>query len=152
MKETENSKATEEMQPIQDAEETTEAGAQAKGNAEDYQLPPILRKGILTLTTPVMSRDEDVTEIEYDFERITGQVLLSVMDSKSARERATTGDDFTARQGLFLFAKAARGSGGLDEMDITTRLSAQDTLAAAQLGKLFFTAMALQAQRHIKSV
>lgn len=124
----------------------------AEPAAETLERPAILRRGVLQLKTPLKSRDEDITEIKYDFDRITGKELLDILDGKTAKERAMTRDEFTARQSLRIFARAARGNGGLDEFDLMERLGTEDTLAAVQLGKLFFMVMASGVADRIKSL
>ena len=140
----------EDMDPGQSQEAQPEQSAEPRPEA--MESPAILRRGVLQLKTPIKSRDEDVMEIQYDFDRITGKELLNILDDKTAKERATTQDAFTARQGLKVFARAAAGSGGLDEFDLGERLSAADMLAASQLGKLFFMAMASGVAERIKSL
>lgn len=102
--------------------------------------------GALILEEPILSRDEPVARIAYDFGKLKPRDVLRVLDSAVQNSGGVT---ITATQALDLFALAARGSGDLDEVDIKTRLGVRDTLAGVALGKAFFTSTLLVGQINI---
>ena len=95
-------------------------------------------KGVLALETPIMAGEEEVTELEYDFTRLTGLDYTDAMDSDLNAQQIYR---ITYRQALALFAKAAaKETDSLDMRDIIERIGATDALEGVQLATLFFTA------------
>lgn len=95
-------------------------------------------KGVLALETPIMAGEEEVTELEYDFTRLTGLDYTDAMDSDLNAQQIYR---ITYRQALALFAKAAaKETSALDMRDILERIGATDALEGVQLATLFFTA------------
>lgn len=95
-------------------------------------------KGRLQLETPIISGEEEITELVYDFTELTGLDYTDAMDSDINAQQIYK---ITYRQGLALFAKAAaKQSDRLDMRDIIERIGATDALEGVQLATLFFTA------------
>ena len=95
-------------------------------------------KGKLTLETPIMSSDNEITELAYDFTALTGMEYADAMDLDQ-----TAGQIYriTYRQGLALFAQAAaKQTDGLDMRDIMERIGVTDAVEGVQLATLFFSA------------
>jgi hypothetical protein len=95
-------------------------------------------KGKLTLETPIMSSDNEITELAYDFTALTGMEYADAMDLDQ-----TAGQIYriTYRQGIALFAQAAaKQTDGLDMRDIMERIGVTDAVEGVQLATLFFSA------------
>ena len=121
---------TEMREKLKDAREAMQAGA-----------------GKLTLEKPILSGDEEITELEYDFMALTGLEYADAMDSDP---NANNGFKITHRQALALFAKAAaKQSPRLDMDDIMQRLGVTDTVEGSQLAMLFFNASSRAGQMRI---
>ena len=94
-------------------------------------------KGRLTLETPILSRDEEVKELQYDFTRLTGLEYTEAMDSDPTAQQIYR---ITYKQALSLFAKAAaKETDGLDARDIMQRIGVTDAVEGVQLATIFFT-------------
>ncbi len=94
--------------------------------------------GILKLEVPIKSGSGEVTELAYDFTKLTGLEYTEAMDQDT---NAMYVYKITYRQALSLFARAAaKQTPGLDMRDITERLDMRDALEGVQLASLFFNA------------
>lgn len=94
-------------------------------------------KGRLTLETPILSRDEEVKELQYDFTRLTGLEYTEAMDSDPTAQQIYR---ITYKQALSLFSKAAaKETDGLDARDIMQRIGVTDAVEGVQLATIFFT-------------
>lgn len=95
-------------------------------------------KGRLALETPILSGDEEITELIYDFTELTGMEYVDAMDSDP---NAQHNYKITYRQGLALFARAAaKQTDRVDARDIVERIGMTDAVEAVQLATLFFSA------------
>ena len=95
-------------------------------------------KGRLALETPILSGDEEITELIYDFNELTGMEYADAMDSDPNAQQIYK---ITDRQALALFAKAAaKQTGKVDMRDIVERIGMTDAVVAVQLATLFFSA------------
>ena len=94
-------------------------------------------KGRRTLETPILSRDEEVKELQYDFTRLTGLEYTEAMDSDPTAQQIYR---ITYKQALSLLAKAAaKETDGLDARDIMQRIGVTDAVEGVQLATIFFT-------------
>lgn len=121
-----------------EAEEKIKAEADRKKKIEERQEATVKRiaSGTLKLETPIRSGGADVTELAYDFHKLTGWEYAEAMDCDKAAPNAFV---MTSKQALAMFAKAAgKATKGIDEIDIKERLGAVDALEAVQLTTLFF--------------
>ena len=95
-------------------------------------------KGRLSLETPIMAGDEEITELAYDFTELTGMEYTDAMDSDPNAQQIYR---ITYRQALALFAKAAsKQTDKIDMRDIIERMGMTDAVEAVQLATLFFSA------------
>lgn len=95
-------------------------------------------KGRLTLETPILAGDEEISELAYDFTELTGMEYTDAMDSDPNAQQIYR---ITYRQGLALFAKAAaKQTDKVDMRDIIERMGMTDAVEAVQLATLFFSA------------
>lgn len=95
-------------------------------------------KGRLALETPILSGDEEITELIYDFTELTGMEYADAMDSDPNAQQIYK---ITYRQGLALFARAAaKQTDRVDARDIVERIGMTDAVEAVQLATLFFSA------------
>lgn len=95
-------------------------------------------KGRLALETPILSGDEEITELIYDFNELTGMEYADAMDSDPNAQQIYK---ITDRQALALFAKAAaKQTDKVDMRDIVERIGMTDAVVAVQLATLFFSA------------
>lgn len=104
-------------------------------------------RGKLELKSPFSVGDTEITELEYDFNELTGLEYADAMDSDA---KANTAYKVTYRQGLALFAcAAAKQTPGVDMRDILEKLGAEDSVEAVQLGTLFFSMSTREGQLRI---
>lgn len=97
-------------------------------------------RGTLKLKRPIRAQSEDLTELHYDFSKLTGWEYVEAMD-----EGGTTRNVFevSQKQALCLFAAAAgKATNGVDAVDIRTRIGMEDTLRAVQIAMVFIVASA----------
>lgn len=109
--------------------------AEEKAEQAKAELLEKVKKGSMKLAKPILSRDNEVKEITYDFTGITGVEYAKTMDSINIRTGAFT---MTQEQALALFALAVEKTGcGLDAVDIKERLGMVDARVAVQKAQLF---------------
>lgn len=94
--------------------------------------------GKLTLAAPIRAGGKDVTELNYDFTKLSGLDFVEAMD---ADPKAVNLFRLSARQAMEMFARAAiKETEGIDATDIRERMGAQDAMKATQLATVFFAA------------
>lgn len=104
-------------------------------------------KGRLRLEKPIISRDEEITELPYDFTELTGMEYTDAMDRDPNAQQIYR---ITYKQALALFAiAAAKQSDGLDMQDIVERIGMTDALEGVQLATHFFIAATRAGQMRI---
>lgn len=95
-------------------------------------------KGRLKLETPIRAGDEEIKELIYDFNELTGIEYTDAMDGDINAQQIYR---ITYRQALALFAKAAaKQTEKVDARDIIERIGMTDAVEAVQLATLFFSA------------
>ena len=122
-----------------------------KTDAEPNDGAEIIRHGRIRLATPIYNADGDTVEtLVYDFDRITGSMLMTALGTDSADNASK----LTARQALELFMRAVdpANNSGVTMMDMRTKLSAEDTALAVRLGNSFFTHSWIQALTRIEKL
>ncbi len=103
-------------------------------------------KGTFKLSTPLRAGGKDVTELEYDFTKLTGWELVEAMDTDAGAKSVFK---ITQKQALCLFATAAgKMTDGVDATDIKDRIGAVDAMRAVQLATVFLTASARAANQN----
>lgn len=104
-------------------------------------------KGRLELEKPILARDEEITELPYDFTEITGLEYTEAMDKDPNASQIYR---ITYKQALVLFAiAAAKQSDNLDYQDIVERIGMTDALEGVQLATHFFIAATRAGQMRI---
>ena len=104
-------------------------------------------RGILSLETPILAGDKNITELVYDFNELTGMDYIDAMDSDPNAQQIFK---ITYRQALALFAKAAaKETEYVDMRDILERIGMTDAVEAVQLATLFFSASTRAGQLRI---
>ncbi len=99
-----------------------------------------ISKGTITLATPITVRDKQVTEIKYDFSKVTGREYADALDEDT---RSMNIYRLTAKQALSLFARAvSKVTENVDPTDVKEQIGVQDSVKAIQLSSLFFAASA----------
>lgn len=122
------------------AEAVKKRTEEVKAKAKESQEAISQGKGILRLETPITSREEEISELAYDFTDMTGLEYISAMDLDM---NATQIFGITRKQALALFAQsAAKHTENLDAQDIMSRIGMTDAVIATQLATLFFSAAA----------
>lgn len=129
---------------------TEELGAEENGSRLKEQMEEAIHKakeaneamregkGRLRLEKPIVSGDQEITELVYDFTDMTGLDYTSAMDSDPNAMQAFK---ITYRQALALFAaSAARHTEMVDTQDIIERIGMTDAVEGVQLATLFFSA------------
>lgn len=145
MNEEARNEVTEETEQTVTAEEAAEEKKPAKKAKKKAELNnpdeavKELSKGKLKLFKPFIADDEEITELEYDFENLGGPEMVRAMD----RGAANGGNAFriTSEQALELFiASAGKETAGVDAQDVRRGLSSVDAVKAVQLATVFFVA------------
>lgn len=109
-----------------------------------------ISKGVLTLATPIRARSKDVTELHYDFSKLTGWEYAEAMDSDGAARNVFV---TTRKQAISLFAAAvAKATEDVDAVDVKTQLSLQDAQSASVIATLFLNKAAQEAGKNTYGV
>lgn len=113
------------------------------------QILEAISSGKLTLAVPIEDGERTITEIHYDFMKLTGMEFAAALDNAPAGRN--TGLNISNQQALALFAKAAEKCDpkGLGATEIQQRLSVNDTVQAIQVGKSFFRASSMAGNSRI---
>ena len=94
-----------------------------------------ITKGTLKLSTPIRAKSQDVTELQYDFSKLTGWEYVEAMDADATARNVFK---ISNKQALCLFAAAAgKATPDVDATDIKERIGAVDALRAVQLATVF---------------
>jgi hypothetical protein len=94
-----------------------------------------ITKGTLKLSTPIRAKSQDVTELQYDFSKLTGWEYVEAMDADVTARNVFK---ISNKQALCLFAAAAgKATPDVDATDIKERIGAVDALRAVQLATVF---------------
>ena len=94
-----------------------------------------ITKGTLKLSTPIRAKSQDVTELQYDFSKLTGWEYVEAMDADVTARNVFK---ISNKQALCLFAAAAgKTTPDVDATDIKERIGAVDALRAVQLATVF---------------
>lgn len=106
-----------------------------------------LSKGALQLSQPIRARGVDVTELKYDFSKITGWEYAEVMDSD---KDASGFSVFTRKQCLRIFALAVEKAMPemMDRHDVMERIGLADSMTAINIGGFFIVASAKEAGKN----
>lgn len=143
---------SEEVKKIPVEDKATEAPA-ADGKAGKKPAPITLKdisKGKLELATPIRIRDNDVTELHYDFSKLTGWEYAEAMDTDSAARNIFV---TTRKQAISLFAAAAaKVTEDADAYDIKQQLGIVDAQRASVLATLFLNKAAQEAGKNTYGV
>lgn len=108
-----------------------------------------LAHGKMELEITIRAGGKDVTELEYDFQKLTGWEYAEAMDSDNS---ATNMFRISSRQALALFASAAgKATPGIDATDIKERMGSTDAIKAVQLATIFFVAAARAGNKRISN-
>lgn len=106
----------------------------------------MISKGTLELAAPIRARSEDITELHYDFNKLTGWEYAEAMDSDPAARNVFV---VTKKQALCLFAAAAaKATPDVDATDIKERIGIADAQRAVQVATLFLSTSAREAGRN----
>lgn len=129
---------TEEMSPEEIREKMQRELEEMRTRSKEATQAMAEGKGRLRLETPILAGDKEITELSYDFTKLTGMEYIDAMDSDTSAQQIFR---ITYRQALALFAKAAsKETPALDMQDILSRIGVTDTVKAVQLATLFFSA------------
>ena len=94
-----------------------------------------ITKGTLKLSTPIRAKSQDITELQYDFSKLTGWEYVEAMDADVTARNVFK---ISNKQALCLFAAAAgKATLDVDATDIKERIGAVDALRAVQLATVF---------------
>ncbi len=106
----------------------------ANENAQNVLVGEIV-KGTLKLSAPIRAKSQDVTELQYDFSKLTGWEYVEAMDADTSARNIFK---ISQKQALCLFAAAAgKVTPDVDATDIRERIGAVDALRAVQLATVF---------------
>lgn len=106
-----------------------------------------ISKGHLKLAQPIRAQSKDISELHYDFTKLTGWEYVEAMDSDlNARNIFKV----TSKQALSLFAMAAsKATPEVDATDIKQRIGLADAQRAVQVATLFLVTSAQEAGANI---
>lgn len=140
--------------PGEDKANETPAGDGKAGKKPSQKPAPLtlkdISKGKLELATPIRVRDNDVTELHYDFSKLTGWEYAEAMDTDSAARNIFV---TTRKQAISLFAAAAaKVTEDADAYDIKQQLGIIDAQRASVLATLFLNKAAQEAGKNTYGV
>lgn len=114
-------------------------------------MPESVRKGVISLKHPLLSRGQEVAEIHYDFPALTTDELIRCLD-EDKNPAGYMG--ISNKQGFLLFCyaagKAERRLSGLDRKDIGERIHMEDAVAGIKVATLFFLCASREAETRIR--
>lgn len=135
------------------ATEGTESEKKQEAPVEDKKAgmtaEELISKGRIALETPITARDKELTEICYDFTKVTGLEYLDAMDADPKNH-----DTFhiSQKQAFCLFTKAAaKATDDVDETDLRRRMGKGDVMNAVRIATTFFMLMSRSANKRICS-
>lgn len=106
----------------------------------------MISKGTLELAVPIRARSNDVTQLHYDFSKLTGWEYAEAMDSDPNARNVFI---VTKKQALCLFATAAaKATPDVDATDIKQQLGLADAQRAVQVATVFLTTSARAAGKN----
>ena len=119
-----------------------------------------IASGRMTLMVPLTAAGREITELNWDFRKLTGWDYVNALDCDNAGVNVFK---ITNKQALSLFAAAAakattmKNEAGieihpLDAHDIRDRLGIDDTIKAVQTATVFFVASARVGNKRISDV
>lgn len=97
--------------------------------------PKVTYKGKIKLNKPLQAGENEITELKYDFEKITGLDYAMALSFDKSSDGI---QDLSVKQMVALFASGLETE-GLDATDLLKRLDLQDMMAVVQVIRLFFT-------------
>ena len=148
MKNQTEEKAAEAVQATEAQANTATEAKKPEEPMDPQKVVEQVARGKLTLSQPILSKGEKVTELHYDFMALSGFEYADAMDSDATRNS----DSFhlTNRQALSLFAAAVtKKTEGVDKEVIVRGLSIGDTIKAVQLATVFFVTSSRAGNRRI---
>ena len=132
---------------IEENKETQEEDKKEKQAEVAKQVLNTTSKGTFKLSVPMRAGGKDITELEYDFTKLTGWEYVEAMDADGSAKSVFK---ITQKQALCLFAAAAgKATNGVDATDIKERIGAVDAMRVVQLATVFLTASARAANQNI---
>lgn len=106
-----------------------------------------LATGKIGLSTPIKNGDDELSELNYDFSKITGWDYADAMDSDNTNTNIFR---ITAKQALSLFATAvAKATPGLAALGVKEQISLGDGMNAVRIATAFFVASTRAANKRI---
>ena len=97
-------------------------------------------RGVMRLDKPFSIGATEYTELEWDFDQVTGYDYVKAWDTdRQARSDMTA---MTGKKALALFSMAVSKCSAIDFMDVMTHLGYADTVQATQIAQVFTVAAA----------
>lgn len=139
---------------VETARNEAKENAKAKAKAEMEQMKKEtlrkISKGTLKLEKPIRASNTDVTELHYDFNKLTGWEFAQALDRDT--DGKTSAFRLTQIQALELFAAAAvKETPDVDAEDIRRRIGISDAVKATQIAVVFFNLTSQTADSRITS-
>ena len=104
------------------------------------KFPEVAIKGKIDLIDPILSKDQEVKVLHYDFSKLNSTELVAALDS-DPNNRGNAGF-ISHHQAMNMFAlaceKAERPISGIDSQDVLERLSMRDVIAVTRAARAFF--------------
>lgn len=111
-------------------------------------IPELVMRGKVRLRFPIKARDQDVSEIRYDFAKVTSKQMLDALKGEPCRDIGEISD----AQAFKLFTKATIGlNENIDEYDLM-RLMPPDMMSGRRLGRNFFVGAESIALKSIEAI
>lgn len=126
-----------ESTPVEPAQSEAKEKARAEMERMKKETLRKISKGTLKLEKPIRASDTDVTELHYDFNKLTGWEFAKALDKDT--DSKTSAFRLTQMQALELFAAAAvKETPNVDAEDIRRRIGISDAVKATQIAVVFF--------------
>ena len=141
-----------ENQKIESVNPEQTAGIEEKKNEASKvtaeELSRMVSRGVLQLARPIRASDKDITELRFDFSKLTGWEFAQALDRDTSGK--TNAFRLTQTQAIELFAAAAeKNTPDVDAEDIRRRMGIEDAIKATQLATSFFSFTSRAANQRI---
>ncbi len=101
---------------------------------EKLRNPDFYREGKITLAKPFVIGEREITELEFDFSKMTGLDYVNAMDV----DRAAVGNNKASRKQIVSLFAASLKTPGIDYKDLMNFLGPNDMMTVLQVGELYF--------------
>lgn len=115
---------------------------------QELDNPDFYRSGKITLAKPLTIGERQITELEFDFEKVTGQSYIYALDVDKQNNNLS---QLSSKQLVALMA-AALTKERLDFQDLFVNLSTADMITVMQVTNLYFFGLRFRMGKNLGSL